>query len=288
MFKRSSSANSGFNPITSLLGALIPTIFLSLFLIVGISLMSYGYINVRENSQFRNTSIKHISELKENEIVKFTLTPDSLDVVESAYKKINCVFYKTEWISYYRSSDSIKKSIDKTESGPDAITLISGNNKYRISTRIPGMTLFTASQYILLKNRKTGQYIPNFKEKFQANDNVIEENIILPDEEVLVYGKLSSIKQVNENTKELTFSTSSLPDPFDNLPVFFENLFSTLFNNNLTSYIISTRTDEITANKFKSGEGLGLIAFGAVFCIVPLVLLIAVWWNFIQYIFQKL
>lgn len=275
-------------PLTT---AICITVICSIFLIIGASLASYGYVKYKDAAIYSKTSVSPVADIKEGNVVKIVLNSQTKTTYESPYSKIPCVFYQLQYIHYDENSDGVVSDyLDKTKREPATLTLDANNKQYLISLVNPRAEFYFKNTFTYLKNTKTFQYEPTSKMEFRSGDNIIKENIISPGEEVLVFGKVKRfVPAINGGISTIEFQKKQLPEPFSNLGLFYSHLYEAIVSNELTSYIISTRTEEALDDELHSiGNTTGLILFGLAFTIIPLIIIIGVWLMFIKSKFKLL
>lgn len=283
--------SKGPGPISSFISAIAATLFLSIFFLVGSTLALYGYVKYKDAGVYSQTPVISVADIKEGEIVKFVLKSQSINSHEASFSKLPCVFYQTQYISFYEDSDGdLSSTIDELKKAPDQLTLESKDKNYQISLIKPPAELYFKNTFTYLKNLQTNVYEPTAKSDFGSGDYIIKENVISPDEDVLVFGKISKIIPTSvDGLTSLEFQNIDLSDPFTNVVLFYTGLVESILSNELTSYIVSTKSDKDLNIELKSMEKTtGLIYFGLAFCIIPAIILIGVWFTFIKSIFTRL
>lgn len=269
--------------VGDLIGSIIGTAFASLFLIIGLTLSIFGYINQRDIKTFKTLPVTSIADLKTGTAVKVKLNPFAAELVNSSHSKTPCVFYKLDHLEYVRDEGQVYSRIKDTENSSDDLLLISNDQQILVPLEDPEPVMFLSSSKNYLKNRKTKKYIQTDQQEFSGGDKVIQEKILLPSDIVTVFGYLSEIVDLpDKNTKLLKFHKVEFKDPFSDIRSFYSHLFETLFQNKLTLYLVSTLSDEEAASKMSEKSGNPLIIFGIVFCIIPLLLIISMWLPFIR------
>lgn len=286
-----SRRSSGPGPISSLIGAVFGTAFCSIFLIVGCSLALYGYVKYNDAGIYSKTPVVSVSDIKEDQIAKFILKSESINSYEATYSKTPCVFYRLEYVSYSEDSDGdLTSSVDEIKSAPDQLTLESNDKRYLVSLVNPQAEFYFKNTLTYLKNWQTKQYEPTTKIEFRSGDNIVRENFIAPEEDVLIFGKVKKIiPGTVDGLTTIEFKNIELGDPFNNIGLFYSNLFNALLSNELTSYIVSTKPSDSLDEELNSMENTtGLIFFGLIFCIIPIIIVVAVWFSFIKSILSRL
>lgn len=274
-----------------LVTAICVTVIGSIFLLVGVSLALYGYVNYKDAGVYSKTSVIPVADIKEGEVVKIVLNSQSINTYESPNSKIPCVFCQLKYFHYDEDSDGvIRDYLDKTKTKPGLLILESNTKKYLISLLNPRADFYFNNTFVYLKNPKTQQYEPTTKIEFRSGDNIIKENIISPGEQVLVFGKVKKITPgIEDGITTIVFQNIEIPEPFDNLGLFYEKLFKASLSNELTSYIISTKPEASLGDELHAiRETTGLILFGLAFIIIPLIIIISVWLSFIKSLFRLL
>lgn len=114
--------------------------------------------------------------------------------------------------------------------------------------------------------------------------------MIVPAEDVLIFGQVKKIvPDASNGLISIEFQCIELTDPFENFKLFYSNLFKAFFSNELTSYVVSTKSDLELGEELNSLEGsMGIMLFGLAFCIIPLIIILAVWSSFIKSILSRL
>lgn len=271
--------------------AICVTVICSIFLLVGLSLTTYGYVKNKDADVYSQTPITSISDIKHGKVVKLLFDSQRINTFESPYSKLSCVFYQLQYIHFEEDSDgAIDDYLDKTITQPALLTLDSKDKKYLVSLVNPKASVYFKNTFTYLKDPKTQQYNPTTKLEFSDGDKIIKENLISPGEEILVFGKVKKIvPAVADGLTTIEFQYIELPDPFIDIGLFYEKLTQAALSNELTSFIISTKSESSLDNDLHDiGETTGLIIFGLVFTIVPLIIILGVWYLWIKSIFKFL
>ena len=258
-----------FTMIGNLFGLSMCLIFIS----IGACVICGGIINIRSVDTYNNTPITSFNSIKAGNVIKIVAEPLMDQKIVSPNLKIPVVFYTINYNKYYSSKGSPSKNTYKTELKPDYIAFKYLKNFYRINVQEikPKMFFKNTATYILDKSK--GNYVMTTKSNFSVNDNTIEENVILPTDKVLIFGYLKDIKIASNGYKILILDPNNMGNPFEDPLNFVKKLFSTIIENKLSLYIVSTKPPTETIKDFVGFSGYFMLGFGLFFLIIPLVIL---------------
>ncbi|MGD9581689.1 MAG: hypothetical protein AB7V50_09975 [Vampirovibrionia bacterium] len=280
-FKRSFSQG----PVGRLYSAIIGTIFCFIFLSIGISMILSGYVRYIDSNVYAATPITSVDNIKEGQVVKLCLKAKPVKTIESFQSKLPCVYYITRYLRYNRYTEGILMfTIDNVIKKPNNIILESGGKDYSFSLLDPMADLFFNKTFTFIKNVKTNVYEPTTKIEFATGDYVIEENVIFPSENVIVFGKVNKIiPDSYNNITKIEFTKIEFIEPLENFAKCYYYLFKAIFEKDVSHYVISTKDDVSLEKELKLFDRTGSqIILGFVMCLIFVVILISSWSLFMK------
>ncbi|MEW5819780.1 MAG: hypothetical protein AB1782_06280, partial [Cyanobacteriota bacterium] len=225
----------------------------------------------RDITIIKNTPFTKSTNFKAGQLIKLKLIPDKSKLINCVNDQ-KCLFYQSNYYIYfqsdYRSGISIEKRPLKKDSKPGYLSLIDpkNNQKYTILTNKPEPEIFIKNEktFILNKSGTHKEYVPTDKTFFEALDKTIEEKLILPEDEVIVIGRISKIDKHN---RFLKLKLASNQKNHGNLLILGDSLNSFL-NKKFSLFVVSTYDIKETEKRITQLIGLNNIITGVILLIV--------------------
>lgn len=268
---------------------LIPTVFISIFVVVGTGLALSGYNQITTENMFKSMKNMPFEEFKEGKAVRFKMNPVDQELIKSPQSGNYCILYNLDYISYWEDSDGdLYDSVDKTILNPQQLNLTDGQKTYIIDLKEPKAKLALKNKLTYLKDNSSEEYMLTTKTRFDEYDKTIEEKLLFPQDEVTVFGVLKSIEPTNEQGKtKLIFEDKSIDffaDPLNGAI----GIVKSAINQDVQVYIVSNDTNENIQKAITGDGGYALVVFGSIFGGIPLLILIGIWVGFVKNLILKL
>lgn len=244
---------------------------------IGVSLLLGGIINIRDSSIMEQTSISEIKHLKPTQIVKLKVKTDPERTVKTNFSKLPCHFYIEEKIKVIMDEGTPVLRTTKTNYTPDNLKITHNNHSYFVDIKDSEAMFFIQTEKYYLYNQITKTYNATNKKYFDSNDKLIREKIILPSEEVIIFGKIKDIKIPGKNKiPTIQFEKQNYGNFFENPFNTFNILINTIKNNTFTLFIIYTGNDDKVKEKINSSTAYIMLFLGLFFLIIPSVIIFSI------------
>lgn len=247
------------------------------FICIGVCVSLGGYMSIRDVGVMENTAYSSISSLQPGQMVKFTAMPSTEKLHYAPVSEIPAVFYRADYLRYYYDDeDGVTSSLQKRVEKPDSIALKGDDGQqYIINFKDNKPTMVFKTVFKYLKNPQTGQYAITGKSSFDDGDRVLEENLIVPKEEVFIFGQLEDIKEISPDKTLLVFKETSLGAPWEDFNAWIKNFYAALFENKVSLYALSTQGEKGVMDQ-GNFFAYFMIGFGLFFAFIPLIILGAI------------
>jgi hypothetical protein len=249
--------------------------FTSIFILVGVGVFLGGYINMRDYNVYKDTPIQTPQQFEAGEIIKSRFQSNNDYLVKSEYSGTPCVYYNIDYIEFYRDSEGdLSRDYNKNIKGPELLHLTVDNQNYEFSTIDPVPQMAYEHTITYIYNPQMKQYQPTTETRFDDGDEIIEESMILPGENIIVFGRLDDIIQMPQGAKRLQFSKADPGSPFKNPLDFIKKFINIAFTNKLSLYVISSEAANADLGD-KSNMSIFMMIFGLIFCGIPAIIFLA-------------